>query len=215
MAKREMIKLDKKIRPKHFHVTIFGSARIKRNNPTYKEIYKLAEEVAKRNWDVVTGGGPGLMEAANRGHRTGNAKVKGTAHSIGLGIWLPREQKFNKGVQLYRKFKVFSKRLDNFMKFSNAIVIAPGGVGTTLELFYSWQLMQVGDTCKIPIILLGNMWTGLLEWLKKQPLKKGLFDEKDMKLLYHAKSWKEAMEIIEKTEEAWRSDDSVCLNYKK
>lgn len=213
MKKRSMERLDKRISPKHFHVTIFGSARIKKNNSMYKEIYKLAERIGRNDWDVITGGGPGIMEAANLGHRKGNAK--GNAHSIGLGIKLPHEQRFNGGVQLYRKFKVFSKRLDNFMLLSNAIVIAPGGVGTLLETVYSWQLMQVGDTCQIPIIFLGDMWKGFLNWLKKEPLKNGYFTKKDFKLLYHAKSAKEAIEIIEKTEEMWKKGKDVCLNYHK
>ncbi len=209
--KRGMEKLDERISPKHFHVTIFGSARIKRNDPVYKEIYKLAEMIGKSNWDVVTGGGPGVMEAANLGHRKGN--IGGNAHSIGLGIKLPHEQRFNEGVQLFRKFKIFSRRLDNFMLLSNAIVIAPGGVGTLLETLYSWQLMQVGDTCQIPIIFLGSMWTGFLDWLKKEPLKKKYFEEKDFELLYHAKSAKEAIEVIDKANEMWKKGE--CLNYKK
>jgi predicted Rossmann-fold nucleotide-binding protein len=102
------------------------------------------------------------------------------------------------------------------MRFSNAIVIAPGGVGTALETFYAWQLMQVGDTCEIPIIFLGKMWSGLLKWLKKEPLKRGYFEAKDMKSLYHAKSSKEAIQIIDKAEEMWKKGDkSFCVNYKK
>ncbi len=209
-----MIKLDKRFSPKHFHVTIFGSARIKKDDPVYKEIYKLSEKIGKNNWDVVTGGGPGIMEAANLGHRKGN--VDGNAHSIGLGIQLPHEQRFNRGVQLFRKFKIFSRRLDNFMLFSNAIVIAPGGVGTMLEMFYSWQLMQVGDTCQIPIIFLGEMWKGFFDWLKKEPLKRKYFEEKDFNLLYHAKNWEEAIKIIKEANKIWiKGDKDVCMNYKK
>ena len=211
----EMKRLDNRIRPKHFHVTIFGSARINKNDLIYREIYNLAEAIGKRNWDVVTGGGPGVMEAASLGHEKGNKSAKGDAHSIGLGIWLPHEQKFNTGVQIYRKFKIFSKRLDNFMLLSNAIVVAPGGVGTLLELVYSWQLMQVGDTCQIPIILLGKVWSGLLDWLRKEPMMKGYFEKKDFDLLYHVRNWKEAVEIISEAEKAWKKGDNVCLNYKK
>ncbi len=209
-----MIRLDKRFRPKHFHVTIFGSARIKKNDKTYKEIYKLAEMIGEKNWDVVTGGGPGIMEAANLGHRKGNGR--GNAHSIGLGITLPHEQRFNRGVQLFRKFNIFSRRLDHFMILSNAIVIAPGGVGTILELFYSWQLMQTGHTRTIPIILLGNVWKGLLKWLKDGPLDEKYFEKKDLNLLYHAKNWKEAIEIIKKSNEMWEKDDkSILTNYQK
>ena len=213
MAESSMKKLSRRMKPKHFHVTIFGSSRVKKKDRIYGEVFRLSEEIGRRNWDVVTGGGPGIMEAANLGHKKGNAN--GDAHSIGLGIWLPHEQKFNTGVQLYRKFRIFSRRLDNFMNMSNAIIIAPGGVGTMLEMLYSWQLMQVGDTCQIPVILLGEMWTGLLDWLKKGPLKNKYFGKKDLELLYHAKNWKEAVEIIEKAEEAWKTGSDVCLNYEK
>lgn len=196
-----MIKIDKRFSTKHFHVTIFGSARIKKNDKTYKEIYNLAEIIGKRNWDIITGGGPGIMEAANLGHRKGNKY--GSAHSIGLGVKLPHEQRFNPGVQLFKKFKIFSRRLDHFMLLSNAVVIAPGGVGTMLELFYTWQLMQVGHTAKIPIIILGNVWDGLIRWLKDGPLEKGYFEKKDLDLLYHAKDWKEAIKIIDDANKVW------------
>ncbi|MBU2612574.1 MAG: LOG family protein [Nanoarchaeota archaeon] len=209
-----MMKLDKRFSPKHFHVTIFGSARIKKHDKVYKDIYRLAEMIGKSNWDIITGGGPGIMEAANLGHEKGN--IGGNAHSIGLGVELPHEQRFNRGVQLFRKFKIFSRRLDNFMLLSNAVVIAPGGVGTMLELFYTWQLMQVGHTCQIPIIILGDVWKGLIKWLKDGPLEKGYFEKKDLDLLYHAKDWKEAIEIIDKANELWKKGEKLdCHNYKK
>jgi uncharacterized protein (TIGR00730 family) len=207
-------KIDRRISPKHFHVTIFGSSRVKKSDLAYKHVYHLAKKIGERDIDVITGGGPGIMEAANRGHQKG---AKGTtSHSIGLGIKLPHEQGFNKSVQLYREFKTFSRRLDNFMLMSNAIVIAPGGVGTMLELLYSWQLMQVGHTCNIPVILLGDMWKGFISWLKKEPLKHKYFEKKDLDLLYFAKNSEEAMEIIEKAYEAWaKGGKNICLNYKK
>ena len=207
-------KIDRRIGPKHFHVTIFGSARIQKNDPLYKEIFKLSEMLGKRDISVVTGGGPGIMAAANNGHKKGG---KGnSAHSIGLGIRLPHEQKFNKGVQLFKEYKKFSRRLDNFMFLSNVIVVAPGGVGTILELFYTWLLMQVGHTCNIPVILLGDMWKGLLKWLKTSPLKSKYFDKKDLDMLFHAKNSKEAMEIIEKAHQGWeKRDKNYCFNYKK
>lgn len=208
-----MIRIDRRFNPKHFHVTIFGSARIKKHDKTYKQICKLAEMIGERNWDVVTGGGPGIMEAANLGHRKGNKG--GKAHSIGLGIKLPHEQRFNRGVQLFRDFKIFSRRLDNFMLLSHAIVIAPGGIGTMLEFFYSWQLMQVGHTKNIPIIVLGDEWKGLLRWLKDGPLEKGYFKKEDLNLLHPAKNWKEAIWILDRANEMWKNGDkSNYNNYK-
>lgn len=211
---KEIQKMDGKKVSKHFHVTIFGSSRIKKDDKIYKQVFRLAKMIGEKDIDVVTGGGPGIMAAANRGHREG-AKGK-SAHSIGIGIKLPHEQKFNKGVQLFSEYKRFSKRLDNFMLLSNAIVVAPGGVGTILELFYTWQLMQVGHTCHIPVILLGDMWRGLIKWLKEHPLKEKYFKKEDLDMLYYAKDCNDAMEIINKAHKTWlKRDDNYCFNYKK
>lgn len=198
----------------HFHVTIFGSSRIKKNDKYYKEVHKLAKMIGERGLDVITGGGPGIMEAANSGHQAGSKD--NNSHSIGLGIVLPHEQKFNSSVRLYKKFKRFSNRLDNFMLLSNAVVVAPGGVGTLLELLYTWQLMQVKHTCNIPIILLGDMWPDFIKWLKHQPLKRNFFDKKDLQLLYYAKDYKDAMKVIDEAYRGFqKGNKNFCLNYKK
>jgi len=213
MAKK---RIDRKIGSKHFHVTIFGSSRIKKNDDVYKQIYKLAKMIGEKNLDVVTGGGPGVMQAANLGHRDGVKKNNKDAHSIGLGIKLPHEQDFNNSVQLYQTFDRFSSRLDNFMLMSNAIVVAPGGIGTILELFYAWQLMQVKHTCNIPFILLGKQWEGLIEWMEKYPLKKKYLDKEDMHLVFLAKDCYEAMEIINKAHDDYKTGrKDFCLNNKK
>ena len=99
---------------KHFRVAIFGSARIKPNDPRYKQIYSLAKRIASAGFDVVTGGGPGIMEAANKGHREGRKKGK-HVHSFGLNIMLPMEQSANKHLDIKKDFKRFSERLDYFM----------------------------------------------------------------------------------------------------
>lgn len=214
MNKRE--RFDKLIKEKHFHVTIFGSARIKKGDPRYKQIFTLSKMIGENGIDIVTGGGPGIMAAASLGHKEGSKKARIKSQSIGLGIKLPHEQGFNKGVTASKVFDRFSNRLDSFMLLSNVVVVAPGGVGTMLEFFYTWQLMQVKHTCNIPIILFGDMWEGLLKWLKKHPLEKKFFDSEDMKLLFHAKTSKEALEIINESYEAYRKgDENFCLNYKK
>jgi len=199
---------------KHFRVTIFGSARIKRGDKRYKDIQSLAKMIGERGIDIVTGGGPGIMEAANKGHKEGNKKT--IAHSIGLGIKLPHEQNFNTSVSVKKEFNIFSNRLDNFMLLSNVVVVAPGGVGTMLELFYTWQLMQVNHICHIPIILLGDMWKGLLKWLKEDPMKKKFFEIKDYDMLYYAKDYKDAINVIDKAHVKFmKGDEEECLNYKK
>ena len=139
------------------------------------------------------------MEAANSGHEEGAKDGKNHSESIGLGIKLPKEQIFNKSVKLKEEFVRFTDRLDNFMLLSDAVVVASGGVGTMLELLYTWQLMQVNKKKKIPIILLGDMWPGFLKWLKEWPLRKKYFTKEDYNLLFVAKNSTEAIKVIDRT----------------
>lgn len=181
----------------HFRVVIFGSARIKPESPHYQLIRSLAEQIAQEGMDVVTGGGPGLMDAASRGHFEGR---KGNdVHTIGLQIHLPHEQMDSSHLDIKKEFLHFTNRLDTFLQLSDCIVVAPGGVGTLLELFFAWQLMQVGHRPKMPIILLGEMWPDLLEWLRRWALREHLLDPIDMDVLHIAKTVPEAMSIINKT----------------
>jgi len=198
----------------HFKVSIFGSARVGNKDSNYKEVYMLAKLLGENGIDVVTGGGPGLMEAANSGHKIGSKKTK--AHSIGLGIKLPREQGFNKSLDYKETFMRFTSRLDKFMLLSNAVIVAPGGIGTLLELFYTWQLVQVKHVCHIPIILLGKQWKPFVRWLRQWPLKYEYFTKEDLDLLYIANNYKEAVEIVEQVyEEFKKGNKDFCLNYKK
>jgi hypothetical protein len=146
--------------------------------------------------DIVTGGGPGLMDAASEGHYTG--KVSKKNHSIGLQILLPKEQIDAKHLDIKKEFHRFSSRLDTFIELANAVVVAPGGAGTLLELFYTWQLMQVRMIRHIPIILIGDMWPDLVRWIKKWPLKKGLLNESDVDLLLLVDNIEDALVIIKK-----------------
>ncbi|MEK6818982.1 MAG: LOG family protein [Nanoarchaeota archaeon] len=199
---------------KHFRVAIFGSARIKKEDKVYKNVYLLAKLLAERGIDVVTGGGPGLMEAANSGHKT-ESKIT-NAHSIGLGIKLPKEQKFNKSLDYQETFMRFTNRLDEFMLLSNAVVVADGGVGTLLELFYTWQLVQTNKICHIPIILMGDMWPDLIKWLKRWPLKRKYFEKKDLDLLFLAKDYNDVIRAIDEVHREFKKGNkNFCLNYKK
>jgi len=205
--KRELKKHD-------FRITIFGSSRIKRNSKEYNQIYSLGELIGEKGFDLVAGGGPGLMAAASRGHKS--KRINNSVHSIGLAIKLPRKQKVNSGVNVIKEFDHFSERLDNFMFLSNVFVVAPGGIGTLLELFYTWQLMQVHQICHVPIILLGKEWPSLIKWLKKYPLENKYFTEKELNLLYVAKNNKEAIEIINNAHLHFKSGKGkFCTNYKK
>lgn len=204
----------KESKRKRFRVSIFGSARIKKNDPVYKQVHKLAKMLGEHGVDVVTGGGPGIMEAANTGHSAGSKRSKAT--SYGLNIKLPHEQFINPGVQTYRTFKRFSSRLDNFMLLSNAVVVAHGGVGTLLELFYTWQVLQVEHICHIPIILMGEQWHGLIDWLENQPLRRKYFEKKDLELLFFANTSEEAMRIIEDAHKEFKKGNkNFCMNYDK
>ncbi len=207
-------RLVRELKRNDFRVAVFGSARIKKGNPIYDQVFHLSEMIGKRGMDIVTGGGPGLMEAASAGHKAGSKKIK--SHSIGLGIKLPHEQRFNGSVEVKEEFKLFTNRLDKFMLLSNAIVIAPGGVGTLLEFFYSWQLMQVEQTCHIPIILMGSMYKDLIKWLKKGPLNKKYFKKEDMNTIFAARTPEEAMKIIDAScKEFKKGSKNFCVNYKK
>lgn len=206
--------LEEELKKRRFRVTIFGSARTKPNSSDYKLVYTLGKLLGERGIDLVTGGGPGTMEASSKGHKAGRKNKK--TKTIGLGIKLPKQQKFNKSIDIRKQFKRFSNRLDNFMLLSNAIVITPGGVGTLLEFFYAWQLMQVNQICHIPIILLGKQWPSLIKWLEKQVLTRKMFDKKDINLLFLANDCNEALKVIDKAYYGHKSGDkNFCLNHKK
>lgn len=197
-----------------FRIAIFGSARIKKGQQRYNLIYNLAKEIAEQGIDIVTGGGPGLMDAASRGHHAGRKNKN--IYTVGLTIHLPKEQKQSYHLDVKKDFHKFSKRLDNFIHLSNVVVVAPGGVGTMLELMYVWQLVQVKYSCRIPIILFGDIWKDFIKWIKKGPLKNEFLDEEDLELLYLAKNHDEAMELIKLSyEEYKKGSKNICLNIRK
>jgi uncharacterized protein (TIGR00730 family) len=195
----------------HYRVVIFGSARIKEGDPLYDDVYFLARELALLGFDIVTGGGPGLMQAASAGHKS----VKSDTLSIGLNIRLPRRQPTSKFLDIKKEFDRFSSRLDTFMSLSDAVIVAPGGIGTLLELFYSWQLVQVQEICETPIILYGDLWTPLVEWLRNEVLKRGLFDRQDMHHIFHLTSVGKVLQLIKKIHQDRLEMDHVCENYNK
>lgn len=205
---------EKTQRLRHFRVAIFGSARITKGDSNFDLVYDLAKLIAQAGIDVVTGGGPGLMSAANEGHHKGRKDKK--IHSVGLSIKLPNEQKDANHLDVKKEFSRFSNRLDNFMQLSNVVVVAPGGVGTMLELFYTWQLMQINHICIVPIILLGEMWLNFLKWIKSSPLKNNYLDLRDFNLLFHAKDVDDVFSIIEMVfNDFKKGNESFCKNYEK
>jgi len=193
----------------HYRVAIFGSARIQQGDQEYKDVFAMARGFGKLGFDVVTGGGPGIMLAGNAGHKSGMSN----SHSIGLNIKLPFEQQENKYLDIKREFDRFSERLDTFMSLSDVIVVATGGVGTLLELFYSWQLIQVKHMCETPIILFGEMWGGLLQWLTRDVLARNLFNKEDMRNIFHMSDCEKVIEFVKKSHEDRQNMDHICINY--
>ena len=163
-----------------YRVCIFGSARIKPNTPEYENVFGLARMLAWENIDILTGGGPGLMEAANKGAKLGQSEKNTKSFSFGLSIELEWEPLPNRHLDVKRHHHRFSSRLDDFMRLSHAIVVTPGGVGTLLELFFTWQLLQVKHIERRPFIFMNkDFWSGLLDWMREQPLKHQLINEAD------------------------------------
>ncbi len=188
------ITIEEELKTNHFRVVVFGSARIKKEDERYKLTYELAKQIAKHDIDIVTGGGPGIMEAANAGHHAG--RNGNYCHSIGITVRLPHEENYNSHLDVRKHFTRFSSRLDQFMVLSDVVVVMPGGVGTCLEFFYTWQLTQVKHISRIPIILMGEMWEGMYDWIQNEPLKKGFISSSDLDNISTAKTAKEALAII-------------------
>jgi len=146
-------------------VTIFGSARVKPDDPYYQKAERLAYRLAKEGFSVITGGGPGIMEAANKGAAAAGGK------SVGMNIRLPFEQKPNAYANIAIDYKYFFIRKVMFVKYAVAYIIMPGGFGTMDELFEALTLIQTKRIKSFPVILMGSeYWKGLLDWLKKTML---------------------------------------------
>ena len=144
-----------------YRVAIFGSARAQPGTFVYDEVKRTAAAFAALGCDIVTGGGPGLMQAANEG-----AKAAGAPGSVGIRVELPFEQDVNPFVEQAFEHETFFTRLHHFVITSDAFVVVPGGIGTVLEMLMIWQLLQVRHVDDVPLILVGKMWKGLVEWAK-------------------------------------------------
>jgi uncharacterized protein (TIGR00730 family) len=195
----------------HYRVAIFGSARIREGDQEYKDVFALARALAESGFDVVTGGGPGLMHAANSGHKSAGS---GT-HSIGLNIRLPHEQVANQYLDIKHEFNRFSNRLDTFMSLSDAVIVAHGGIGTLLELFYAWQLVQVEHICETPIILFGPMWGALLKWLEMEVLSRKLISESDLRMIFHVNEVEKVIALVRKIHKDRSTNGHVCENFER
>jgi uncharacterized protein (TIGR00730 family) len=173
-------------------VTVFGSARTPAGHPSYELVRDVAAHIGRAGYAVITGGGPGLMEAANRGARDAGAI------SVGCNVRLPHEQRLNDYVDVGLEFEHFFARKVMFVRYASAFVIGPGGFGTLDELFESLTLMQTRTIRDFPVILIGDgEWDGLLDWLRASVLADRRIDAADLGRLHHTSDPREVCEIID------------------
>lgn len=175
-------------------VSIFGSARTKPNTPYYDLGIEIAQAITKKGYGIITGGGPGIMEAGNKGAQIAQGV------SVGLNIDLPFEQNSNPFIDKEHNlnFEYFFVRKVMFVKFSKAFVVLPGGVGTLDELFEAITLVQTEKIKKIPIILVNkNYWNGLVNWLKDTLLVQGMINEENLNLIQLVDSKDEVLAILD------------------
>lgn len=184
-----------------YRVTIFGSARAKPGTFAYEETKRAAKGLAEMGCDIITGGGPGLMQAANEGVET-----SGHAKSMGIRVDLPFEQEVNPFVELAYEHRTFFTRLHHFVLASDAFIVAPGGIGTVLETMMIWQLLQVRHLERTPLILVGKLWPPLVDWVRDSMLnfETPLINSEDVDIPICVASADDAIEIIRRRREFGR-----------
>jgi len=174
----EFVEGFEKLAPIRPSVSVFGSARTKPDHPNYLHAVAICKALSDAGFSVVSGGGPGIMEAANKG------AIAGKSPSIGLNIELPREQKPNAYQDIHLQFRHFFSRKVMFVKYASAYVVCPGGFGTLDEMAEILTLVQTGKTRNIPIILVNRpFWQGLLDWFQNTLVAEGTIDAADLGLL--------------------------------
>ena len=187
------------LRPFWPSVSIFGSARVRPGNRYYNLGVRVASALSKAGYGVITGGGPGIMEAGNRGAREGSGR------SIGLNIKLPYEQKPNEFAETVINFDYFFARKVMFVKYACGFVGLPGGFGTLDEIFEALTLKQTGKIHEFPVILMGrDYWRGLLDWLSDQPLENRMISQRDLRLLHVTDDVDEVVQIIDHNQQQRR-----------
>lgn len=175
-------------------VTIFGSSRTEPDNPIYQTTEHLARQLVENGFNVISGGGPGVMEAANKGAAEAGGK------SVGLHIHLPSEQQPNQYANVRLDFKYFFIRKVMFVKYAVAYVIMPGGFGTLDELFESLTLIQTERIRSFPVVLMNSeYWRGLIDWMKDTLLKSKAISESDLDIFSLVDTPEEAVQLIKKT----------------
>ena len=175
-------------------VTIYGSARTQEGHPYYDLAKGLAEELVREGFSVLTGGGPGLMEAANRGAKEGGG------NSVGLNIELPMEQTVNSFITFGLSFRYFFVRKVMLVKYASAFFLLPGGFGTMDELFETLTLIQTQKIRPFPVVLMGTeYWSGLISWMREQMVGGGMISEEDMGLFHLTDDVQEAVSLVKQS----------------
>jgi uncharacterized protein (TIGR00730 family) len=184
-----------------YRVTIFGSARAKAGTFGYEETKRAAAALTELGCDIITGGGPGLMQAANEGA----AASPHRARSIGIRVDLPFEQDVNAFVTQAFEHRTFFTRLHQFVLTSNAFIVAPGGIGTVLEMVMIWQLLQVRHLEDTPLVLVGTMWPGLIAWARRSMLSHDppLANPEDLMIPHCVANADEAVAIVREHHDTW------------
>jgi hypothetical protein len=179
---------------RYFRVALFGSSRIQDGDHGYDQVRELARQLSFLGCDIVTGGGPGLMRAANEGARRGAYRHK--TRSFGLTILLPLEEQPNPFLDEVAEHRTFFSRLHQFIRLSHAYVVMDGGIGTTLEAMMVWQLIQVQLLKDRPLIFLGPMWSGLRGWVEEEIIDRGLASPGDTRIVHWVERAEDAVAIV-------------------
>jgi uncharacterized protein (TIGR00730 family) len=195
----------------HFYrVAVFGSARVQPGDREYAEVREVASRLTALGCDIVTGGGPGLMEAANEGAASSREMGSRKTRSFGLTIAIPYE-KANPYLDSVTAHRTFFSRLHHFVRMSQAFMIFPGGIGTALELMMVWQLLQVGFMTERPVILFGEMWRGLVEWMNREMVPRRLVNPEDLDLVHLSTSIDDSIAMIERHKQKFDSAREMLI----
>lgn len=193
-------------RRERYRVTIFGSARTDPGHWAYAAVRDLSAELTRLGCDIVTGGGPGLMQAANEGTRMAGGEPGGG--SVGIRVTLPFEQNANPFVDQLFEHRTFFSRLHHFVLVSDAFVVVPGGIGTVLETMMIWQLLQVRKLHDTPLILAGAMWAELVEWTRTSMLRPDglLASPEDLAIPTCCRTGPEILDILREHHARWKAN---------
>lgn len=197
------------IERRYFRVAIFGSSRILPEDENYRRVVELARQLSYMGCDIVTGGGPGLMMAANEGARSGAYRHR--TRSFGLTILLPMEEQPNPFLDEVAHHKTFFSRLHQFIRLSHAYVVVDGGIGTTLEAMMVWQLLQVRTLADRPLVFVGPMWRGLRDFIEGEVIARGLASPPDLDLVHWVDDVEEATEIVRRARDGFVERHEVRL----